>query len=327
MNSLLKVNDLKVHYLLANSVVRAVDGVTFDLKENEIFSLVGESGSGKSTLAYAIARLLDSSYVRIYGEIIFNGINLLELSEIEMEKIRGNLISMIPQDPSAALNPAYTVGEQIAEVLRYKKGLTHKEARDLSIELMKKVGIPDAEKRYLNYPHQLSGGMNQRVVIAIAMALRPRLIIADEPTSALDVTVQARILELLTGLVKEYGSTMLLITHDLGVAAEVSDRIGVMYAGKLMEIGSKEEILEKPLHPYTQALLHVVPRFHKKKRRLKPIAGMVPNLSSPPSGCRFHPRCPYRSKGCILQEPLMVEVEPGHWVSCNLHAMEASYHA
>ncbi len=318
MGTLLDIRNLYVYYRTTRGYIKAVDGVTFKLADHEIMSIVGESGSGKSTLAYALMRLHDPSQVYIRGKVIFNGTDLLSLNEEEMEKIRGSLISIVPQDPNTALNPVYPVGEQIAELFRYKQDLSPKEAKEISIKLMQRVGIPDAEKRYYDYPHQLSGGMKQRIAISIAIALKPKLIIADEPTSALDVTVQARILELLLEVVKEVGSSMLMITHDLGVAAEVSDKICVMYAGKVLEIAQKDEILRRPLHPYTRALLNVVPRFHKSEKRLFPIPGSVPNLLSPPPGCRFYPRCPYRSNTCTKKEPRLIEVLQDHWVACSM---------
>ncbi len=314
--ALLKIRNLKVYYKTREGYIKAVDDVSFELNKGERMALVGESGSGKTTLALAIIRLLDFNAEIVGGEIILDNMNLLDLTDDEITKIRGKRISFIFQDPSSALNPVFNIGYQVEE-----KFLAHRidklKAFKNSLNLLKSVGISDTEKRYKSYPYQLSGGMKQRVVIAIATALNPSLIIADEPTSGLDVTIQAQVLELLKKISDEYSSSILLITHDIGVAAEIAEKIAIMYAGKIVELGKLDDILNNPLHPYTRALMGCVPRTHKSIKRLFSIKGSVPSLINPPSGCRFHPRCPYKMDICEREEPRLIEVEEDHYIACH----------
>ncbi|MEM4522958.1 MAG: ABC transporter ATP-binding protein, partial [Nitrososphaeria archaeon] len=296
-NIVLNVKDLKVYYRMESRTVRAVDGIDFSVREGDCFAIVGESGSGKSTLGLSLIRLCPGE---VSGEILIDGVNLLKLSDDEIRKFRGSKISIIFQEPSSALNPVMKIGDQLMEVFTVH-GYSKSEAFQRSLQLLKTVGIPEAEKRMQSYPHQLSGGMKQRVIIAMAIALNPRLVIADEPTSALDVTIQAQILNLLKNLSQSHGLSTILITHDMGVAAELCNRIGIMYAGKMVEIGKLNSIFANPLHPYTRALMSCIPR--SLRETLKPLPGHVPDLSNPPKGCRFHPRCPYAKEVCTVEEP------------------------
>ena len=315
---LLEVEDLRVYYEIREGFVRAVDGVSFKLYKAESMAIVGESGSGKTTLALAIPRLIDPPGKIVGGRILFKGRDILSMNERELTEIRGREISFIFQDPASALNPVFNIGFQVEE--KYTAhGIDELKAYRESLKLLKSVGIADIKRRYRSYPHQLSGGMKQRVVIAIAMALNPSLIIADEPTSGLDVTIQAQILDLLRDLSEKHRSSILLITHDIGVAAELVDKIGVMYAGKMLEIGSLDKILNEPLHPYTRALMNCVPRMHKSMQKLTSIRGMVPSLLHPPEGCRFHPRCDYARDICKSIEPEMIKVDEDHYVACHLY--------
>jgi len=316
-NRIVDMHNLKVHYYLSGNTVRAVDGISLDVKEDEIVGLIGESGSGKSTLARAIVRLLPP-YARIVsGDILFEGENLVEKNEKEMRKIRGGKISMIFQNPTSSLNPSLTVGEQISEVVRLHQNVRRKsEVRRKVVEILEKVGISDAVERLRNYPYEFSVGMRQRVMIAMAISANPKLVIADEPTSALDVSVQARILELLRQLRKELKFSMILITHHIGLAAEMCDRIAIMYAGKLMEHGDKAMIFTKPRHPYTFALMKAVPFLHRDIDKLYIIKGEPPDLTKPPSGCRFHPRCEYTTETCRNEEFPLSRLEPSHKVAC-----------
>ncbi|MBC7090623.1 MAG: ABC transporter ATP-binding protein [Nitrososphaeria archaeon] len=282
---------------MGDRTIRAVDGIDFTIREGDCFAIVGESGSGKSTLGLSLIRLCPG---KVSGEIIVDGVDLMKLSDEEIRKFRCSKISIIFQEPSSALNPVMKIGEQLMEVFTVH-GYSKSEAYERSVKLLKTVGIPEAEKRMQSYPHQLSGGMKQRVIIAMAIALNPRLVIADEPTSALDVTIQAQILNLLKNLTKSYGLSTILITHDMGVAAEICNRIGIMYAGKMVEVGELESIFSNPMHPYTRALMTCIPRG--LKGLLKPLPGHVPDLSNPPEGCRFHPRCPYAKDVCKKEEP------------------------
>lgn len=306
MSVLLEVRGLKTYFFARSGVIRAVDDVSFFIREGELLGLVGESGCGKSVTALSIMRLVPPPSKIVAGEIIFKGENLLEVSEERMRQIRGNSIAMIFQDPMTSLNPVYTVGEQIAEVLRLHRRMGRKDAWEAAIEAMKEVAIPDPSRRAKEYPHQLSGGMRQRVMIAMALACDPDLLIADEPTTALDVTIQAQILDLLEKLRQERKLAVLLITHDLGVIAEVADRVCVMYTGKILEEASKLEIFEDPKHPYTQGLLRSVPKpsfaMKQKSNRLQTIEGMVPNLLNLPPGCHFAPRCSFRKDICDKSE-------------------------
>jgi len=302
MSHLLDVKDLRTHFPTRAGVVRAVDGVSFFIDGGELLGLVGESGCGKSMTALSIMRLIAPPGKIVGGEITFDGRDLLKLSNREMRAVRGDDIAMIFQDPMTSLNPVFTVGEQIAEALRLHRKLSHKDARAAAVAAMREVSIPDPDLRADDYPHQLSGGMRQRVMIAMALACDPKLLIADEPTTALDVTIQAQILELLDGLRKTRELAVLLITHDLGVVAEVADRVAVMYTGKIVEESPVEELFARPKHPYTEGLLRSVPKLTAKdvvkSERLLTIEGMVPKPTALPPGCHFEPRCPYRMPRC-----------------------------
>src|SRR5438045_4140387 len=302
MSHLLEVINLRTHFQTREGLVRAVDGVKFYLDRGELLGLVGESGCGKSITALSIMRLVATPGKIVSGEILFAGRDLLKLSNAEMRAVRGNDVAMIFQDPMTSLNPVFTVGEQIAEALRLHRKLSRKAARAAAVEAMREVSIPDPELRANDYPHQLSGGMRQRVMIAMALACDPKVIIADEPTTALDVTIQAQILELLNNLRRTRELAVLLITHDLGVVAEVADRVAVMYTGKIVEESPVVELFARPKHPYTEGLLRSVPRLTAKdvarKTRLQTIEGTVPRPTALPPGCHFEPRCPYRMPRC-----------------------------
>jgi len=316
---LLQVRDLKVQFWTEDGAVRAVDGVSFNIRSGEILGMVGESGCGKSVTALSILRLLAPPGKIVEGEILFRGKNLLRLSEREMQHVRGNQISMIFQEPMTSLNPVMTVGDQVAESLILHKRLGRKEALSETIRLFQAVRIPDAETRIKDYPHQMSGGMRQRVMISMAIACHPALLIADEPTTALDVTIQAQILELLNHLRIEYGLSILLITHALGVVAETADRVLVMYAGKVVEEAPVLEIFERPCHPYTVGLLDSIPKIEidgEKRKHLKAIDGSVPDLLKLPPGCSFYDRCSERMDRCLESFPDTVWINPEHRVSC-----------
>ncbi len=313
---ILKVENLKTYFHTEDGIVKAVDGVSFELYEGETLGIVGESGSGKSVTSLTVMRLLDEKARIEGGKVIFNGKNLLELSEQEMQKIRGNDIAMIFQEPMVALNPVYTIGDQIMEAIILHQEVKESEARKITIELLRKVGIPEAEKRIDQYPHQLSGGMRQRAMIAMALSCKPSILIADEPTTALDVTIQAQILDLMKELQQEYGMALIMITHDMGVIAEVADRVAVMYAGKVVEYGEVEEIFTKPKHPYTYALLSSIPRLDVEQQKLKSIPGNVPDPLNFPPGCRFHPRCEFAQEKCKEEIPELVEVKERHLTAC-----------
>ncbi len=315
--TLLKINNLKVYYYTRRGIVKAVDNVSLAINKGEMVGLVGESGSGKSTLGLSIIRVLPPQAKIISGSVIFNGTDLLKLSEREMRKIRGKEISMVFQDPLTSLDPLQKIGDQIVEtILEHEPNISKQEAYNMAKKVLQEVGIsPD---RIGNYPHQLSGGQRQRVMIALATVLKPKLIIADEPTTALDVIVQDRIMELLSALKKEYGMSILFITHDLALAAERSDKIAVMYAGHLYEYGSSSDIVNKPLHPYTKGLIESIPDVFMRKE-IKEIPGQPPDLTKPPSGCRFHPRCPYRMPKCSREEPPILQVN-GRLVKCWLYS-------
>lgn len=301
--------------------MRAVDGVTLSVRPGEMLGLVGESGCGKTVTALSILRLVPDPPGRIVGGTIsFEGRDLVRLPEEEIRKIRGCAISMIFQEPMTSLNPVFTVGEQVAEGIRHHEKVSRREAWDQAVEVLKRVKIPDPARRAREYPHQLSGGMRQRVMIAIALALSPKLLIADEPTTALDVTIQAQILELLLGLQEEMKMAVMLITHDLGVIAETADRVVVMYAGRVVEEASVKELFDNPLHPYTQGLMESLPRLEtgKARQRLRAIPGLVPNLLQLPTGCKFAPRCPKVVEQCWPTEPELREIRPGHSARCIL---------
>ncbi|OQY35148.1 MAG: methionine ABC transporter ATP-binding protein [Chloroflexota bacterium] len=320
---LLKVRNLKTYFFTADGVVKAVDGVDFEVNPGEILGLVGESGCGKSVTSFSVLQLVDDPGRIIDGEIYFEGRNLLELTEAEMVKMRGNRASMIFQQPQSSLNPVFTVGAQIAEVFEIHKDVKKKEAWAEAIELLKLVGIPDAEKKAKSYPHEMSGGQAQRVMIAMALALKPKLLIADEPTTALDVTIQAQILDLILEMRDKMGTSVILITHDLGLIAETADRVAVMYAGQIIEQADIETIFEKPMHPYTQGLIASVPVLGSVQEQLAVIPGSVPNLVDMPQGCRFAPRCQARVENgleiCNRLEPKLGAINDNHTVRCWLY--------
>jgi peptide/nickel transport system ATP-binding protein len=315
---ILEIRNLTTGFLTDQGMVKATDRISLELERGKTLCVVGESGSGKSVTALSVMRLIDyAGGIITEGEVLFNGQNLVGMQQNEMLKIRGNRITMIFQDPMSALNPVFTVGDQIAESLRTHKKLTDKEAWRQSVDLLRKMRIPDPEIRARQYPYEMSGGMCQRVVIAMALACNPELLIADEPTTALDVTVQAQILELLLQLKKEFQMSMLLITHDMGVAAEVADRIAVMYAGAVVEEGTVVEIFERPRHPYTIGLLQSIPGLEGERvGELYTIKGSIPPMSKIPSGCRFHPRCPYALDVCQTHEPPLRQSLTGHKAAC-----------
>lgn len=314
---LIDVNDLTTYFHTEEGVVKAVDGVSFEIYPSETLGIVGESGCGKSVTCLSIMRLIESPPGKIEkGEIIFDGNDLTKFSQAQMRKIRGNDISMIFQEPMTSLNPVYTVGDQIMEAILIHKDVNKKEARQQSINMLTKVGIPLPEQRVDEYPHQLSGGMRQRVMIAMALSCDPKLLIADEPTTALDVTIQAQILELMKGLKDQFGMAIMLITHDLGVIAEVSDRVAVMYAGKIVEYADVETLYGNPKHPYTWGLMHSIPHIEKDLDRLEAIPGNVPNPLNFPTGCKYNTRCPFATDKCREDEPEIEEIEEGHYVSC-----------
>ena len=314
---LLEVRELQTHFFTDDGVVRAVDGVSFAVEPGETLAVVGESGSGKSVTSLSILRLVSSPPGRIVGgQIRFRGRDLLTLSDAEMRAIRGKEISMIFQEPMTSLNPVYTCGEQILEVLMLHEKLDRPTARARTIDLLRMVGIPSPEQRVDEYPHQMSGGMRQRVMIAMALACRPSLLIADEPTTALDVTIQAQILDLLKGLRQELGMAVLLITHDLGVVAETADRVAVMYAGQVVEYCAVRPAFRATRHPYTAGLLASLPKLGAETERLRVIPGNVPNPARFPSGCRFHPRCPIAVERCRSEVPALRDVGGGHLSRC-----------
>ena len=316
MELILEVKDLHTEFKTEEGVIKAVNGVSFKLGKGAILGIVGESGSGKSVTSLSIIRLIPEPPGKIVsGEIIFQGENLVTKSEEEMRKIRGNRIAMIFQDPMTSLNPVLTIGEQIAETIMVHEGLSKKEALKKAVEMLKKVRIPEPERRLRDYPHQFSGGMRQRVMIAIALSCNPDILIADEPTTALDVTIQAQILNLMKELNKDFGSAIILITHSLGVVAELCSEVLVMYAGEVQELSNVFTIFKNPLHPYTQGLLLSLPRLDIKKR-LVPIQGQPPNLAHLPEGCSFFPRCRYRLPECRDNKPKLREITYGHWVRC-----------
>ena len=318
-NFLLKIRGLRTYFFTDEGVAKAVDGVDLELEEGGTLGLVGESGCGKSVTALSIMRLIPEPPGKIVeGEITFNGTNLLTLSEGEMRKIRGRSISMIFQEPMTSLNPVFQIGDQISEVLRLHEGMSRKDAWNRSVEMLKLVGIPAPERRVMEYPHQLSGGMRQRAMIAMALACSPKLMIADEPTTALDVTIQAQILELMNRLQKEKGMSLILITHNLGVIAETARKVAVMYAGRIVEYTDVRSIFATPKHPYTQGLLKSIPRLdahHGRKEKLEAIPGLVPSLLDLPVGCKFSNRCKYVFDRCV-EEPPLLEPVPGQLVRC-----------
>ncbi len=315
---LLQVKNLSTYFYTDEGVVYALDDVSFDLGRGEALGIVGESGSGKSVTALSIIRLVQSPPGKIVaGEVLLDGEDLLKKSKAEMRHIRGEKVSMIFQEPMTALNPVFTVGRQIMESILIHQHKTKKEAREQAIEMLRLVGIPAPEKRIDDYPHQMSGGMRQRVMIAIALCCNPQLLICDEPTTALDVTIQAQILELIRDIRERLGTSVILITHDLGVVAQVTDKVIIMYAGKVMEYGTVRQIFTDPLHPYTAALMRSIPVIGKKTERLNVIRGMVPSLSKRPEGCLFHPRCDEACDLCRTVRPELTDMPGGRQVRCH----------
>ena len=314
--SFLDIQDLTIHYLTDDGCVRAVNGIDLTLEKGDTLGLVGETGAGKTTTALGILRLIPSPPGKIIsGQVLLDGENLLEKSEAEMRKIRGKQIAMIFQDPMTALNPVIRVDEQIAEGIRLHEKCSQTEALHRALEMLEKVGIPASRGR--DYPHQFSGGMKQRVVIAIALACNPQLLIADEPTTALDVTIQAQVLDMINTIKEDFGTSMIMITHDLGVVAETCNKVAIMYAGEIVESGTAEHIFREPLHPYTLGLFGSLPSLDKKVRRLSPIPGLMPDPADLPEGCKFHPRCAHATELCRKEQPPITEVSPGHMVRCH----------
>ena len=316
---LLEVKNLKTHFFTDDGVVKAVDGVNFTLRKGKTIGIVGESGCGKSVTALSLMRLIGRPGRIVEGEILFEGKDLVQFPEDQMRGIRGNNISMIFQEPMTSLNPVFTVGNQIMEAIRLHQKVDKKEARNRTIEMLKKVKIPAAETRVDEYPHQMSGGMRQRIMIAMALACNPKLLIADEPTTALDVTIQAQILDLLRELQSDYGMSILMITHDLGVIAEIADDVVVMYASKVVEHANVRELFASPIHPYTNGLFRSLPTLGQDKSvELNVIPGTVPNPLQFPSGCKFHPRCPQAVDQCRETEPALRELRTEHPVACDV---------
>lgn len=316
-DKLLSVKNLKTHFAVGNSIVKAVDGVSFDLEAGKTFAIVGESGSGKSITALSIMGLLPNNLSSTdRGEIIFNNNNIITMEEKEMRKIRGNSISMIFQEPMTSLNPVYDLSFQISEVIMLHQNKNKKEARKIAIEMLDLVGIPEPQKRIDSFPHELSGGMRQRAMIAMALSCNPKILIADEPTTALDVTIQAQIIDLMQELQKKLGMSIIFITHDLGVVSEISDHVMVMYLGNVMEIAETKELFNNPLHSYTKSLIDIAPQITEEKRKIRLLKGEIPSPINPPSGCVFRTRCPNPSHECKEGkiEMGLIEVAPDHWV-------------
>ncbi len=323
--AVLEVRNLRTSFFAARGEARAVDGVSFSVDAGRTLGLVGESGCGKTMTALSILRLTPPAARIIRGRIVFDGRDLLTLSDSDMRHIRGNAIAMIFQEPMSSLNPVFTVGNQIAEAVRLHQGLGRRAAREKAIEMLSLVEIPEAERRVDEYPHQLSGGMRQRVMIAMALSCHPRVLIADEPTTALDVTIQAQILDLLAGLQERLGMAMILVTHDLGVVAERADDVAIMYAGRIVEHAPVDVIFSRPMHPYTRGLLRSIPKAGAEKaRRLEAIPGMVPDLLQLPSGCHFRDRCPRAISRCTAIDPDLEALQPQHEVAC-VRASEAGW--
>jgi len=319
-NTLIDIKNLKTHFELENKTIYAVNDVSFSIEKDEIVALIGESGSGKSVTALSVMGLIPQPPGNIKGgEVLFNGEDLLKKKDKEMRKIRGREISMIYQEPMNSLNPFLTIGYQIKECLTIHGVCSGKEAKERAIEILKKVGISDAQKRYNSYPSQFSGGMRQRVMIAMALITNPKLLIADEPTTALDVTIQAEILDLIKKLKEESEMSVLLITHDLGVVTEMANKIVVMYSGKIMEIADTRELYNNPKHPYTIGLMKCIPRMNEAKKKLYTIPGNVPDLTNEPPGCEFYDRCDKRNEKCLNEKPQLVERESNHFVRCWLY--------
>lgn len=321
---LLEIKGLRTYFFTEEGVVKAIESVDIEVYKSETLGLVGESGSGKSVTALSILGIVPDPPGKILdGEVVFHGQDLRKLSDSDMRKIRGNQIAMIFQDPMTSLNPVFTVGDQISEAIMLHQKVTKKEAKEKSIKIMSLVGIPSADERVDNYPFEFSGGMRQRVMIAMALSCNPELLIADEPSTSLDVTIQAQILELLKATSEEFDMSIILITHDMGVIAEMCDRVAVMYAGYICEIGDIMIIFKSPFHPYTRGLLGAIPRPDAEREDLTIIRGAIPNLINPPSACRFHPRCDYFMQDlCDVVLPSIIEVEPGHDIRCHIYTEE-----
>ena len=314
--NILSIENLKTYFFTKKGIVRAVDDISFYLRKGEILCIVGESGSGKTVTALSILRLVESPGKIIEGKMILDGEKLLELSPDKMQDVRGNKISMVFQDPHSALNPIFTIGDQVSEAITAHKSCTKEEASIQATQLLELVGIPMAKERYNDYPHQFSGGMKQRVVIAMALACHPRVLIADEPATALDLTVQAQILDLFLLLRAKFEMSIIYITHDLGVVSEIADSIVVMYAGRIMEKGRSRDVLGNPMHPYTKGLMGCLP---SEKGNIVPIPGNIPGLINPPDGCVFHPRCVNVMDICRMKRPPMTNITDDHYVSCFLY--------
>ena len=320
--NLLAIQDLRTYFYTEGGVVKAVDGVELQISHGSIVGLVGESGSGKSVTALSIARLIESPGKIVSGHVLLDGKDLLALSQDEMRRVRGKEISMIFQDPMTSLNPVYTIQDQMEEPLILHRNMGRREARAEVLEMLRKVRISDPDKVARLYPHELSGGMRQRVMIAMALSCKPKLLIADEPTTSLDVTLEAEILDLMKTLVREVGASVLLITHDIGIVAETCDSAAVMYAGNVVESADVGELFANPKHPYTTALLNSIVNPRRRKQRLAVISGTVPNMLHPPEGCRFHPRCPFATEKCAQAASERTVVSPGHLVACSLHSQD-----
>src|SRR6266446_3161249 len=316
-DQILSVSGLRTYFYTYAGVVKAVDGIGLQVNKGETVGLVGESGSGKTVTAQSIMRVVPTPGKTVEGEIEFQGKNLLKLTESEMQHIRGKEIAYIPQDPTTTLDPVYSVGDQLAEVIMRHQPVSKKYAITKAIELLRNVGIADPQVRISQYPHELSGGTKQRIAIARALSCEPSLILADEPTTALDVTIQAQILDLLKALKEKFNIAMVLITHDMGIVADICDRVTVFYAGQVCETGTTEQVFETPKHPYTEALLSSVPSLALRRQKLSVIPGNVPNLIQPPSGCRFHPRCSYARQICIDKDPELESIGDGRLVHCH----------
>jgi peptide/nickel transport system ATP-binding protein len=313
---ILEVDDLRTYFYTKEGIVKAVDGVSFDVGREETLAIVGESGSGKTVTALSILRVIPPTGKISAKKIVFNGENLLDKTEEEMQRIRGKEMAIVFQDPTSSFNPVLTIERQLTEIIMHHNNVSKEEAKKKAVELLKIVGIPDAEMRIKEYPHQFSGGMKQRVAIARALSCEPKLLFADEPTTALDVTIQAEVLGLIKDLKKKFGMSVVMITHDMGIVAEIADRVVVLYSGKVCEIAETEELFTHPRHPYTYALLQAAPRVDVH-RRPEAIPGEIPNPINPPTGCRFHPRDKYAIDICAQREPVLEEVKPGHYVACH----------
>lgn len=318
-DNVIELKDLTVRFHLKRGELKAVDAINLAVKRGETFGLVGESGSGKSVTARAIMRLIPSPPGEVDGEVLFEGKNVYDMSDAEMRAMRGNKVAMVFQEPMSALNPVFTVGDQIGDALRSNLGMTKQEAAERVVELLQLVGIPSPESRLDSYVHEFSGGMRQRVMLAMALSCDPNFLIADEPTTALDVTIQAVILELIRSMIDRFHMSLIFITHNLGVVAHACDTIGVMYASHLVELAPKKEIFKNPQHPYTVGLLNSIPRLDVKAEFLTPIKGLVCNMMDPPRGCKFNPRCEHTMDICRQEIPTFKEVAPGHWAACHLH--------